>query len=160
MKIQRKQVLTAILTLGFSGYFSARKIIEENELKTKIIFSEQIVGLMLGLAIISAFFVGGSVIVGVYFIHELPEQLKAWFDVDNTYPKAPALLDAILWIPQAYVFFILLHAYLGVAFFQHAEGIKKEDRWRVLLFGFHALEWNPKLYLQQTETDQDAVGNG
>ena len=155
MNIQKREILKTVATLGLYGYLRTKSRLEENHLKGKIVFSEQIVGLMLAIPVIALFTIGSSITQGVYEIFDFSAQLKAWLDVDNTYPEAPPLIDAILWIPHAYVFFIFLHLYLGVAYFQHSEGIRKEDRWKVLLFGFYALDWDPSSHLKTIKSEND-----
>jgi len=155
MKIQGKEIAKVILTLGFYGYLQTRRRIEENGLKQRVIFSEQILGLMLALPILSALTIVFGFIEDLYYIHEFPEQMKAWFDIDNHYPKAPAIIDSLLWIPHSYILFIMLHTYLGVGFFQHCKKTPIDEKWKVLLFGFYALEWNVAEHFEELESEPD-----
>ncbi|MBC2601667.1 hypothetical protein [Puniceicoccus vermicola] len=148
MKVQGREVAYTILTLGFSGYRKAKRILDENELKERIVFSEQILGLMLALPIFSFLIVANSLMEGLAKIDKLPAEIKSWW-IDGEMGTFD-LMDGLFWIPQSYLFFLILHLYLGVAFFQHSHGIQAEDRMKVLFFGFYALDWDLSKHLEPT----------
>ena len=53
MKILKKEILLNIVTLGYSGYTRAKAMFEENSLRERVLLSDQFLGFMLVLPILS-----------------------------------------------------------------------------------------------------------
>ena len=153
MKIKTTKVFITILTFGLSGYLDARKIVEENRLKERITFSEQILGLMLALPILSVFVVIAGILDGLASVDKLPDHMREFWHLENA--NGAGIIDIFFWIPQSFGIFIILHLYLSVAFFQHSDSIVNNDRLKVLIFGFYALDWTPSKHLNPSGPEQN-----
>ncbi|MDQ8209395.1 hypothetical protein QEH52_17840 [Coraliomargarita sp. SDUM461003] len=150
MKIIGKQVALNFATLGYSGYREAKKRIEKNSLKERVAYSEQILGFMLALPIIMALITVMGLLESVAVLDEFLGTVDEMNEYN--YPRA-GVIETLTFIPFTFILFCFLHLYLGLAAIQHMPTLKGEDRNKIILFGFYAIDWSPSEYLKDSDPD-------
>ena len=158
MKIQSKEILKTIFTFGYYGYVKAKKNFEEHELKKRISLSELLLGLMLVVPIFSAFFIVSELWFRAFDALEMNQRYELLLDDDEEFASVP-LVELVFIIPESFFYFMTIHAILGVAYIQHSNLKDSKSIWRVLLFGFYALDWNPHEHIETNKSEPDDAAN-
>lgn len=153
MKVQGKEVLKTLFTFGIHGYVNSKKMFEETGLKKRIALSEVILGFMLAIPIICAVDFAISLLSGITALPYFANELKVWWEFEAI-GTGPPIIEALLSIHAGYFFFILMHLYLSIAYIQHSNLKDWNQIWRVLIFGFYALEWDPLEHLDANESGE------
>jgi hypothetical protein len=149
MKIQKKQILMNVATLGYSGYKRAKEIFEENSLRERVLLSDQILGFMLVLPIMMAVTIAFGLIESFARLNDFFSELNESLEMESI---GTNLFETISFIPTCFMLFCLLHLFLGLALLQHTSGLKAGERAYVLWFGLYALDWTPSDYLKPLDS--------
>lgn len=157
MKIQAAEILKTFLTFGFYGYVKTKRSVEQYGLKKRIVLSELILGFLLVVPVLTTFFFVSELWLGVIEAFELTDRYTEFLEQEEYVSHAP-LVEVLYLFPDSFFFFLMFHSYLAVAFIQHSSLKDWHQIWKILLFGFFALDWKPLEHLETQESESD--GNG
>lgn len=152
MKIQAKEILKALFTFGYYGYVRTKKNFEENGLKKRIALSELLLAFMLIVPILAGFTIVSELWLHAIEALEANERYEVLLADNEEFERIP-LVEIPFILPESFFFFITIHAVLGVAYIQHSNITDSKIIWRVLLFGFYALDWDPLEHIDTNKSE-------